>query len=249
MISAVIVDDENPARSRLRRYLGSYPDITIVAELSDGAEALKVLAEKKPDLLFLDIQMPVMNGFELLDRIDDLPAVIFISAYDEYALRAFEVNAVDYLLKPYSQERFRKAVDRAIAEIGWPAKWKDKIENLLSYIREQKSYLTKIPYRSGHFFQIIDSKDVDFFRIEDGCLIFHSGAKRQRVDYTLAQLEERLDPGVFLRVHRNAIANLGRIHRVLPWGQGRIVLDYADSGHLQVSRDKTPLVKTLLGLG
>ncbi|MBN2658894.1 MAG: response regulator transcription factor [Spirochaetales bacterium] len=247
-ISALIVDDEKPARDRVRFFLEDINEISIAGEAENGEEGLKLIEKLKPDLLILDIQMPQLDGFGMLGKCSYHPAVIFISAYDEYAINAFEVNAVDYLLKPYTKQRFVDAMNRVLAYVKDTGYWESKVSSLLESRQEQSDLLEHISVRKGNTYRVFDVNEIDYFKMDGGLLFLHSRGERYLIDSTLNQLEKRLPPALYYRIHRNAIANLKNIREILPWGQGRLALDFGTSGRIQVSKEKVSAFRKKVGL-
>src|SRR5262245_55916963 len=207
-IHAVIVDDEALARSVLREFLGAHDDIEIVAECSNGFEAVKVVAELKPDLVLLDIQMPKLDGFEVLELIGNDVAVIFVTAYDQYAIRAFEVHAVDYLLKPFSPERLAEALDRARARVMT----REKVpEGLVAPGRARQPPLERILIRDRADVHVIPVGTIDYIESQDDYVSVKTAGKGFLKEQTLAELETLLDKDVFVRIHRRYILNIARL--------------------------------------
>jgi two-component system LytT family response regulator len=219
MIRALIVDDEPLARRRVRALLAGEPDIEIAGEHGDGVSALAALERGGCDLLFLDVQMPELDGFELLARLDlsRLPEIIFVTAHDEHALRAFEVHALDYLLKPFRRDRFAEAVRRARARLG-----------------ERRP--TRLAVRDGACVTMVAVADVDWLEAEGNYVALHAGGAEHLLRETLAALEARLDPARFVRVHRSAIVNLERVAQLLPHGKNDAVAVLCDGTRVTVSR-------------
>lgn len=243
-ISTVVVEDEMPARERLTRLISELDTIEVFAYAADGLEAVKIIGKYRPRLVFLDVQIPGINGFEVLERLRYTPAVVFTTAFDEYAIRAFEVNAVDYLLKPYSRERFHHAVDRALSTIVEY----DKYLKIAADYSADHSFLQRISIRNGHVFNVIPVDQIDFFRSEDGIVFLYQGGHRHVIESTLIQLEEQLDPSSFFRVHRNSIVNLDRIIKIVPWGQGQLAISFSDGDRVFVSRRHIDEFRRRIGL-
>jgi two-component system LytT family response regulator len=211
-IRAVIVDDEPLARGLLREWLGEHRDIEIVAECANGFEAVKAVTELKPDLLMLDVQMPKLDGFDVLELIGgDIP-VIFITAYDSYAVRAFEVHAVDYLLKPFSAERFAGALDRARARIR--SKERPPVAELLAAARSDRTPLQRILIRERSEVHVVPVGKVDYFESQDDYVAVKCGARSYLKEQPLSDLEAQLDPALFVRIHRRFLLNLARLARI-----------------------------------
>jgi len=225
-----IVDDEELARKVLREYLASYDDIEIVAECANGFEVVKLVTDLKPDLLLLDIQMPRLDGFEVLELIGREVGVIFVTAYDKYALQAFEVHAVDYLLKPFTADRLREALDRAKARIQ--AKQLLPIEDLTRAARPAGTRSERILIRDGANVHVIPLSKIDYVEAQDDYVCFRSEGKRYLKQQTLADVESALDPSHFVRIHRSYILNIDRL--------AKLEL-YAKDSHAAILRDGTRL--------
>ena len=240
----IIVDDEDLARGIVREYLASHPDIRIVGECSNGFDAVKAITESKPDLLFLDIQMPKLNGFEVLDLLDPRPRVIFVTAYDSYAIKAFEVNAIDYLLKPFSRERFEKALLRVAGEEGGEPP--DAIDNLIRSTRSLNAPIERILVRDGSRVHVIPSPMVDHIEAQDDYVSIHSGGKKYLKLERLSDLEASLDPKRFVRIHRSHIVNIERLIRLETYAKDSRIVVLNDGTKLPVSRPGYEKLKGLL---
>ena len=230
-----MVDDEELARGALRQMLASHAEIEIVGECANGFEAVKTIGEAKPDLLFLDIQMPKLDGFEVLELIDPGPAVIFVTAYHQYATRAFDAHAVDYLLKPFSTERFERALERAksrLAERRVPA----ELAGLAAAVRDPASRPQRIVVKDGTRVHVIPVDKLDYIEAQDDYVSLHSAGKGYLKQQPIASLEALLDPGRFVRIHRSAIVNLERVVRIEPYGKESRIAILADGARLPVSR-------------
>jgi two-component system LytT family response regulator len=236
-IRAVIVDDEELARQVLREFLSSHHEVEIAAECENGFEAVKAVAEQKPDLVFLDIQMPKLDGFEVLELIGPGAAVIFVTAYDSYAIKAFEVHAVDYLLKPIGAERFEAALKRAKERLGGklPQQTLPPTE-LAAAARPPSQYLDRIPVRDGTRVFIIPVSKLDYAEAQDDYVALASEGKKHLKQQTISSLETALDPSRFLRIHRSYIVNLERVARVEPYGKDSHVAVLANGMQLPVSK-------------
>ncbi len=233
-IRAVIVDDEELARRVLREYLSTHTEIEVVAECANGFEAVKAVTELEPDVLFLDIQMPKLNGFEVLELIDKKLAVIFVTAYDEYALKAFEVHAVDYLLKPFSKERFAEALAHAKGRLvrqDAPA-----LARLASDGQERDKPLERILVRDGSKVHIVPAEKVDYIEAQDDYVEIRTEGKKLLKQGTLSTLQEQLDPRRFIRIHRSFILNIDRLSKIEPYAKDSRVAVLTDGTRLQVSR-------------
>jgi two-component system LytT family response regulator len=232
-IRAVIVDDEEPARLIIREYLSSVPDVEIVAECANGFEAVKAVTELNPDLLFLDIQMPKLNGFEVLDLIERNLAVIFVTAYDEYAVKAFEIHAVDYLMKPFSPERFADALGRARERIG--RQEEASLEDLVRSVRGQ-SAIERILVRDGTRVHVVPVQTIDYIEAQDDYVCIHAGGKKLIKQETLSALETQLDASRFSRIHRSFILNIERLGKIELYAKDSRVAILTDGTRLPVSR-------------
>lgn len=226
----VIVDDEKLARSLLREYLEKHSDIEIVAECANGLEAVKAVAEQKPELIFLDIQMPRLDGFDVLDLVGQEVNVIFVTAYDKYALRAFDVHAVDYLLKPFSAERLGEALDHARAKIARGER--APVSKLTADARPPGAKVERILIRDGSQVHVISVDRIDYIEAQDDYVAFRSEGKLYLKQQTLNELESMLDNTRFVRIHRSYILNVDRL--------AKLEL-YAKDSHAAVLRDGTRL--------
>ena len=243
-ISAVVVDDEDLARRILCEYLAALPDIEVAAECANGFEAVKAVNELKPQLLFLDIQMPKLSGFEVLELIDPRPAVIFVTAYDEFALRAFEVHAVDYLLKPFSQERLTEAVDRARARLD--RRDSSLFSKLVSESRKTASPLERILIRDGSRVHVIPAAKIDYLEAQDDYVCIKCRGKEYLKQETLNDLENSLDPHQFVRIHRSYVLNLDRLKKLELFTKDSRIAVLTDGARLPVSKSGYARLKPLL---
>ena len=260
VLHAYLVDDELLALERLERLLVRFPQIHITGSATDPAEAISTLnsPDSAVDVLFLDIQMPGINGFELLSRLTTQPFVIFTTAYDQHALRAFDTNAIDYLLKPIEPEQLERALNklgrlRPIAKPDWqqnPA-LPELLKKLTASLREpQPAYPTRIASRVGERVSFLALDDITHFIAQDKLTFAVAGGKKHSVDQTISDLEHRLDPARFVRVHRAALVNVDWIYEVNSWFVGKVVLTLKDPQHteLTVARDRVRTVKDRLGI-
>jgi two-component system LytT family response regulator len=243
-IRAVVVDDEELARQVLREFLGAHDEIELVAECANGFEAVKAVMELKPDLLFLDIQMPKLDGFEVLELIDADPAVVFVTAYDSYAIRAFEVHAVDYLLKPFGADRFEAALGRAkhhvVEKSGGSsashASAQPRATDLAAAARPPAHFIERIPVRDGTRVFIIPITKLDYAEAQDDYVALCAEGKKHLKQQTISSLETVLDPSRFMRIHRSYIVNLERVSRVEPYAKDSHVAVLNNGTQLPVSR-------------
>jgi two-component system, LytTR family, response regulator len=236
-IQAVIVDDEELARQILREFLSSHPEIELVAECANGFEAVKAVAELKPDLMFLDIQMPKLDGFEVLELIGNETAVVFVTAHDNFAIRAFEVHAVDYLMKPVGAGRFEAALKRAKERLESKAPSNAvSAAELAAAARPPAQYLERIPVRDGARVFIIPVAKLDYVEAQDDYVALASDGKKHLKQQTIASMETALDPSRFLRVHRSYIVNLERVAKIEPYSKDSHVAVLSTGAQLPVSR-------------
>jgi two-component system, LytTR family, response regulator len=244
-IRAVLVDDEDLARHALRELLKSHPEVEIVAECANGFEAVKAVAEHKPDLMFLDVQMPKLTGFDVLELIDrdrNL-AVVFATAYDQYAMRAFEVHAVDYLLKPIGRERFEAALERALSRL--PQKL-PSAQDLAAAARPPQHFLERIVVKDGTRVTLIPVARLDYAEAQDDYVALATHGTKHLKQQTIASLEAALDPARFVRIHRSYIVNLELVVRIEPYGKDSRLAILADGTRLPVSRTGYTRLKSLL---
>ena len=244
-LKAVIVDDEELARRVVREFLTRHPEIEVAAECANGFEAVKAVAEHKPDVLFLDIQMPKLDGFEVLELIDTSGvAVIFITAYDTYAMRAFEVHAVDYLLKPFTAERLDAALDQARRRLAGKL---PPATELAAAARPPTEWVERIVVKDGPRVHVIPVDKLDYVEAQDDYVALHSGSRQFLKQQTIQSLEEALDPKRFLRAHRSIIVNLERVARIEPYAKDSRVAVLTDGTKLPVSRAGYARLRELLG--
>jgi two-component system LytT family response regulator len=236
-LQAVIVDDEELARAYLRELLRPHPEVEIAAECANGFEALKAIGEVTPDLLFLDVQMPKLDGFEVLELVEPGPAgppvVIFVTAYDQYAMRAFDAHAVDYLLKPFDQERFERALERAKLRLGERTA---ATVPLAQAARAPGQRLERVVVRDGAKVHVIPLDKLDYVEAQDDYIALCSAGKQYLKQQPIAALEEQLDPARFVRIHRSVIVNLERVTRIEPYTKDSRVAILGDGTQLPVSR-------------
>jgi DNA-binding LytR/AlgR family response regulator len=247
----LIVDDEPPARARVRRMLAEIPDVEIAGEAGSAAEARRVVAAAAPDLILLDIQMPGEDGFALLESLDRRPAVVFTTAFDHYAVRAFEANAVDYLLKPFRRERLAEAIERARRDRLRPEELTRRLDQLLAGLDRSgtSTHLERFTVRVGQRQLILRAEDVLWFGAEEKLVFAATEGDRHYVNFTLDQLERRLEPRRFARVHRSAIVNLDYASALKPGFAGTYRLQLKDAARTEVpvSRARARLLRDRLG--
>ena len=242
-IRTVIVDDEDLARQMLHEFLSAHNEIEIVAECANGFEAVKAVTELKPDLLFLDIQMPKLDGFEVLELIGTELAIVFVTAYDEYALRAFDIHAVDYLLKPFGAERFETALQRVKQRLGGKL---PTLAELSSAARPPARYAERIVVRDGTRVHIIPVAKLDYAEAQDDYVALCTEGKTHLKQQTISSLETVLDPTQFIRIHRSYVVNLERVTKIEPYSKDNHVVVLTNGAQLPVSRSGYARLRALL---
>jgi two-component system LytT family response regulator len=241
VITTLIVDDEAPARALLREFLADYPQFVVAAECANGYEAVKAVSEHRPDLLFLDIQMPKLDGFEVLELLDRKPYVVFVTAYDEYAIRAFQVHAIDYLLKPFTPARFAEVVAHAeeMVRRGAPA-------NAANAVTSARKPLQRIAFKDGATIDVVPVQRIDYIEAQDDYVHVYARGQKHVKQQTLGELEALLDPTRFIRVHRSYIVNVESLARVEPYAKDSRVALLKDGARIPVSRAGYERLKGLL---
>lgn len=244
MIKAVLIDDEPLARSIVEEYLQPYSNISIVAQCNDGFEGLKAIMEHKPELVFLDIQMPKISGFELLELLEDAPAIIFTTAFDEFAMKAFDAHAIDYLLKPFSKERFDKAIE----------KWmnnqikKENTKNLLNEVNESTASENRIVVKTGNNIKIIPTQELNYIEAYDDYVKIHVAENCYIKKKTMSHYEKTLDEKQFVRIHRSFIVNINQITKIESMDRENHLAVLKNGTKLNISKTGYPRLKEVLGL-
>lgn len=238
-VTALIVDDERLARTELRRLLGEHEQISVVGEAKEAGDALELIDDLDPDLLFLDIKMPGKDGFELLEELDRAPAVVFTTAYDEYAIKAFEVNALDYLVKPIEPSRLATAVEKIVGRLEAEEAARQREDRPDGSGDEEPERLTewdRVFVKDGDDCWFVQLGEVRFFESAGNYTILHLVDERPMVQRSLTYLEERLDPRVFFRASRQHIVNLKRVESIDPWFSGRMLVRLEGGHEIEISR-------------
>jgi len=243
-IRTVIIEDETPAREILKHYLKDFPEIEVIAECADGFSGLKTISNLKPELVFLDIQMPRLTGFELLEVMTEKPVIIFTTAYDQFAIKAFEMNAVDYLLKPFPKERLGTAVKKAAEKIG---RTKDEVsgssQNLIEKLPVPASPLNRIVVRKGNAINLITVDQLKYIEAQDDYVMIHHTSGKALKQQSMKYFEENLPPKDFVRVHRAYIVKVSEINKIEPYGKDNHVAVLNSGERLPVSRSGYKLLK------
>jgi two-component system LytT family response regulator len=260
MIKTVVVDDEPLARRRILRLLKAEPDVDVVAECSDGREAIQAIRQHEPDLVFLDVQMPEIDGFGVLQALGpQVPLVIFTTAYDQYAVRAFEVHALDYLVKPFDPERFRAAFQRARDQLE-RSQASDQNQRLITLLEQLAAqaragdgtvggdrFLDRLMIRSGGKIFFVKTAEIDWVEAAANYVRLHVGRESHVIRETISNLAERLDPTHFARIHRSTIVNLDRVKEMQPWFSGEYIVILRDGTRLKLSRGYRERLEEQLG--
>jgi two-component system LytT family response regulator len=250
MIRALIVDDEPVARRRIRRLLADEADVVVVGEAGDGREAVDAIKTTHPNLVFLDVQMPEADGFEVVRRLGTaMPQVVFVTAYDHYALSAFEIHALDYLLKPFNRSRFQQSVAHARAVLTKPddRQLRERLTGFLADLRTRSRYLQRFVVRAPDRVVLVETSQVDWIEAADNYAVLHVGKSSHVVRDTMSRLADELDPQRFVRIHRSTIVQLDRIRELLPALHGDFVVVLHDGRRLTLSRNYRRRLEELLG--
>ena len=239
-IRTLIVDDEDLARERIQALLEEQPDIEIVGLCADGTSAIETIDREHPELVFLDVQMPGMDGFEVVENIDPehMPAIVFVTAYDGHALRAFEINALDFLLKPFDQARFEKALERARAQLhrDRSSLIDARLVSLLEGLHEDRKYPERLIVKSGGRVFFVRTEDIDWVEASGNYVKIHAKGEAHLIRESMKNMEAKLDAKTFVRIHRSAIVNIDRIKELEPWFHGEYVVIMRDGTRLTASR-------------
>jgi two-component system LytT family response regulator len=251
-ITALIVDDEPLARKFIRRMLEKHTSVEITGECGNGKEAVHRIRKEKPDLVFLDVQMPEMDGFTTLETLgaENLPQIVFVTAYEHYAIRAFEIHALDYLLKPFDQQRFDKAMSRINEKFADREQFRDEqkqIAALLENVARKSPYIERLVIKTGGRIIFLKTADVDWIQADDKYAHLHAGKKSYLVRQTLGALEAQLDPQKFVRIHRSAIVNVERISELQPMFTGEHTVVLENGTKLTLSRSYKSKLFDILG--
>ncbi len=247
MIRALLIEDEEPARDLIKNYLNDYPDFELIAEYADGFSGLKGIHEHQPDIVFLDIQMPKLTGFELLELLENPPLIIFTTAYDEFAIKAFELNTADYLLKPFSKQRFAKAIRKSKELLQTPQNRKtEQLEKLVSTVHNAIETLERIVVKNGAKIHVIDVNDILYLQAEDDYVMIHTAKERFLKQNTLTYYEKHLSKNDFIRIHRSTIARIDQITMINNYAKESYMLSLKCGTKLKVSRSRIKELKERL---
>jgi two-component system, LytTR family, response regulator len=250
-IRILIVDDESPARAKLRRLVSTEPDVEVAGEAGNGHEAIEAIGRLQPDLVFLDVQMPGFDGFEVVEVIgtEQMPVTVFASAFDQYALRAFEAHALDYLLKPFDAERFRQMLERARTQVRQRRSGAidRRLLDMLRETRPTSKYLDRIMIRKRTMSVLVRAREIDWIEAADNYVELHVGKETHLMRVTMGWIQERLDPELFVRIHRSCILNVDRIQKMEPLFQGEYQFTLRDGTKLTSSRGYRDQLREFFG--
>lgn len=242
-LRTLIIEDEEPARILLRHFLADFVEIELIGECEDGFTGMKTIQELRPDLIFLDIQMPRLNGFELVELLDELPEIIFTTAYDEYAIKAFELNAVDYLMKPFSKDRLRVAVDKVIGRAHAKTGIQTQLHQLVGHWQSEPKKIERIAVKSGAKIHLIPVEEIEHIEAQDDYVMIYCSEGRFLKKETLTNLEQGLPYGQFLRVHRSHLVNIRQILRIEQYGKESYSLLLKNGNKVNVSKSRVKELK------
>lgn len=246
-IRTIIIDDEQPARDLLLHYLSKFPEFDLVAEASDGFKGIQVIQEYKPEVIFLDIQMPKLTGFEMLELIDPKPLIVFSTAYDQFAIKAFEMNAVDYLLKPYSKDRFSQAIEKIKEKLSKNESHAVESQKLIQSIDESTEMINRIAVRTAQKIQVIPVKDIHYLEAADDYVMIHTADGRYLKEKTMKYFESHLDHHQFVRIHRSYILNMTEMNKIERYEKDSHVVVLKNDAQLKVSASGYKLLRERLG--
>ncbi len=240
----IIIDDEELGRKVIKKYLSEFPQFEIVGEAANGFTGIKLIQESKPDLAFLDIQMPKLTGFELLELVDEPMNVIFATAYDQFAVQAFEMNAVDYLLKPFSPERFKQAIDKFLSQSQ--KSQSENLDKLKSFVESEKKVIDRFPIRDGAKIIILNLDDIQYFEAQDDYVLVRTTTTKYLKKQTMKSLEEKLPPTNFVRIHRSYIVNLDFFKEIEIYDKESYRLRLTTGMVLEVSKSGYQNIKSII---
>ena len=243
-IRAIIIEDEELGRELVKNYLKEIEQIELLCECENGFEGIKAINEHKPDLVFLDIQMPKLNGFEMLELLDDKPEIIFTTAYNQYAIQAFEFNAIDYLLKPFAKDRFVDAVDKAVSRIKNKTPNVEKVENLSHQPITEN--LERVVVKSNHKINVIPVEKIRYLEAQDDYVMIYTTEGKHLKQATMKYFEQHLDANHFLRIHRSYIVRIEQVSQLEPYGKDSYVAKLKDNTKIKISKSGLKQLKAKL---
>ena len=245
-IKAIIIEDEPPARELLKNFLSDFDFIELVGEYDNGFDGLKAINELKPEVVFLDVQMPKLTGFEMLEVLEHHPEIIFTTAYDQYAIRAFEQNAVDYLLKPFSRKRFGEAINKLTERLSVVPKMEPDLEKIKKHLEQSEERLHRVVIKKTEKIHVISTDDINYFEAQDDYVMIYTNDGRYLKQQTMKYFERHLDPEQFVRVHRSYIVHVQSIERIEPYEKTNFILILKDGNKVPVSRSGMQVLKERL---
>jgi two-component system LytT family response regulator len=246
MIRTIVIDDEQPARDLIKHYLSFYSEIQVLGEFADGFTGLKAIQEFKPDLVFLDIQMPKLTGFEILELLEEAPFIIFTTAYDQYALRAFELNAVDYLLKPYSKERFGQAVQRVFDRISKNEAPRAEFKKLTDHLAEASESIDRVVVKIGSKIKVVPVDSILYVESQDDYVMVYTSDGKYLKQQTMKYFEQHLEPNRFVRIHRSYIVNVESIKQLELYEKSSYLAVLSNGAKLRVSDSGYKSLKSVM---
>ena len=246
-LRAIIVEDESPARELIKAFLKSHDNIDLLMECDNGFDGVKAINENKPDVVFLDIQMPKLTGFEMIELLDEIPEIIFTTAYDQFAIKAFELSAVDYLMKPFSKKRFDEAIEKVFQRISTKSDSREKLTSLAKNLKENTEAVERIFVKTGNKIDVVPIAEIVKIEAEDDYVWIFSKDKKFLKKETMNYLEENLPPNTFVRVHRSSIINVSFIDKLEKYGKESYLIKMKDGSQVNVSKSRIKDLKQQLG--
>jgi two-component system LytT family response regulator len=247
-IKALIIEDEKPARDLLNNYISNHQQIEVIGEVDNGFDAVKLINEHNPDLIFLDIQIPKLTGLEVLELVENMPCVIFTTAYNEYAIKAFEINAVDYLLKPYSRKRFAEAIEKASVRLAKGEKGENEKKLLETTNATEEEFLQRVVIKDRSKINVVATAEIKYIKAEDDYVMIHSEKGNFLKQKTMKFFESSLDPKQFVRIHRSYIVNINIISSLQLYEKDSYVVKTTDGDTLKVSKTGLKKIKQQLDM-
>jgi two-component system, LytTR family, response regulator len=248
IMRCIIIDDEAPARNIVKSFLQDFSDIELINEYSNGFDGFKAIVEERPDLIFLDIQMPKLNGFEMLEILSEKPIVVFTTAFDQYAIKAFENNAVDYLLKPFSKTRFREAIEKAKNEFEKKEEQSEKLQQLSQSIADSKDFIDRVIVKTGTKINIIPLEEIMYIKAEDDYVMIHSSKGKYLKQGTMKYYEAHLPQNTFVRIHRSYILNITTIDKMDRYEKETYIITLKNGETLKTSKNGAKVLKRVLNM-
>lgn len=245
-ISAIIIEDEKPAREVVKKYISENHRIDLIGEYDNGFSGLKAIQELNPDVIFLDVQMPKLTGFEMIELLEEKPEIIFTTAYDQYAIKAFEQNAVDYLLKPFSMERFEESLDKLFSRMENRDPGDNQIEKIRKHLEESDEVIHRVVIKKSGKIHVISTADINYLEAQDDYVMLYTANERFLKQQTMKYFEKHLDSDQFIRVHRSYIVNVQRIERIEPYEKTNYIIILKDGNKIPVSRSGMQVMKEKL---